>query len=178
MLLGARANRQALRAAGEQALKALVESSVGRADGRLPAAEREALLAILRRVDARRAYAGDAPPVPLPATWPAPGADALPFWRRLAAALLTAKGTWRKTVTVRDGFPAKPEAAKADKVAFLELITRIADESLAEALADIAAVPGPVYSGAQWRMVEALLQLRPWAAAELGRLMAGRGVAG
>ena len=177
VLLGARANRQDLRAASEQALKALVESSVGRADGRLPAAEREALLAILRRVDARRAYAGDAPPVPLPATWPAPGADALPFWRRLAAALLTAKGTWRKTVTVRDGFPAKPEAAKADKVAFLELITRIADESLAEALADIAALPDPVYNDAQWRIVEALLQLLPLAAAELERLMAGRGVA-
>ncbi|MEN0042726.1 MAG: UvrD-helicase domain-containing protein [Pseudomonadota bacterium] len=177
VLLGAQANRQDLRAASERALRALVESSVRRVDGLFPSAEREALLAILQRVDARRADAGAAPPEALPVAWPTPDEQALPFWRRLAATLLTAKGTWRKTVTVRDGFPAKPEAAKLDKEVFLNLVTRIAGESLAEALADIAALPDPVYDDAQWRIVEALLQLLPLAAAELERLMAGRGVA-
>lgn len=177
VLLRAGANRQDLRAASEQALQALVEASVAHVDRLFPASEREALLAILQRVDARRAESGEAPDAPLPHAWPSPDAGALPFWRRLSGALLTAKGTWRKTVTVRDGFPAEPEAAKADKVAFLDMIASIADTALAEALADIAALPDPAYDDDQWRVVEALLQLLPLAAAELERLMAGRGVA-
>ena len=100
-----------------------------------------------------------------------PGAEVedLDRWLGLADFLLTAKGEWRKTVTVKNGFPApssaknnsilkeKLQAAKDAFMGYLEMLSP--EDDAAEALARVRILPAPAYTDDQWRIMQALFEI-------------------
>ncbi|MFB6260080.1 MAG: UvrD-helicase domain-containing protein, partial [Thiohalorhabdaceae bacterium] len=127
---------------------------------------------------ARLAEAGKASPVRnLEGVTRAPGTDPadLPAWQGLAALLLTNDGTWRKSVTKREGFPTPKDAPEGQGTAFEaakagmgQLLADLRDdEVLAQRLAAAARLPEPRYSDEQWRLLDALIEVLPLAAAQL-----------
>lgn len=95
---------------------------------------------------------------PLPTT-----ADALPQWRALADFLLTQQGEPRKTVTVKNGFPAGKEF-KPQKDAMLACLAAL-DAPMVEALRRLRELPQTGQTNAD--VVRALVALMKLAAAEL-----------
>jgi len=84
----------------------------------------------------------------------------------MAELFLTKQGTWRKQVNARQGFP--PDSGD-DKTRVQELLRRFsAADKLRAPLARVRELPlQPRYPDAQWRVLEALLNLLPQAAAQL-----------
>jgi ATP-dependent helicase/nuclease subunit A len=98
--------------------------------------------------------------------WSAPLAaevDQLPRWRALAAFLLTQEDTLRKTVNVKNGFPAGKEF-KAQKDAMLAGLAHVGEAEVA-ALGRLRQLPTPGIEGDA--IVRALTRLMKLAAAEL-----------
>ncbi len=97
-----------------------------------------------------------------------PVGSALPVWREIAAMLFKKdryKDELYETVNVRHGFPPASRDIKARMLDMLRALG--ADERLREDLATLRMLPDPVYSEEQWRVLQALLELLPAAAAEL-----------
>lgn len=97
----------------------------------------------------------------------APGADSgsVPAWRAIGALLLTTGGTWRKTLTKRQGFVmtgsaddkrlvAEHKAALLDVIAELETI-----DGLNERLSAAASLPEPQLTDDTWAPLRALLSV-------------------
>lgn len=84
-------------------------------------------------------------------------------WKKLAALLLTQKGTWRKTVDKRQGFTQKED--KVQMRALLEELTK--HEALRQALYALWQCPPVCYSDQEWKVINALLSILPRCAAEL-----------
>jgi ATP-dependent exoDNAse (exonuclease V) beta subunit len=104
---------------------------------------------------------------------PALDASGLALWRGLAEMLLTDKGQWRRVLNKNQGFPPEEAAAKARA---MELLRRFeGEEALRTALASVPYLPEPRYADAQWRLLEALLQILPLATAQLRLVFAERG---
>jgi ATP-dependent helicase/nuclease subunit A len=92
--------------------------------------------------------------------------DHLPRWRALAAFLLTQDDTLRKTVNVRNGFPAGKEF-KAQKDAMFAALAEV-DEAQLAALVRLRQLPTPGRDGDGGEaIVRALTRLMKLAAAEL-----------
>ncbi len=104
---------------------------------------------------------------------PGSGADQLSRWRALSELCLTDKGDWRRSITVRQGFPAgtgkaEKEQAKARKSALKSLLADLKDiPGLRDRLYRLRMLPGNRYSDAQWALLEALTVLLPNLAAHL-----------
>ncbi|UCG74176.1 MAG: UvrD-helicase domain-containing protein [Chromatiales bacterium] len=169
-------------AAGREALEAaagvLVETSLRRADARLPAEPRAELAELLAFAANNLSAAGiesdltawrDGPAFP-----PAAGNN-VGLWRGLAQALLTKTGGWRqaKGVNVRLGFPKDAGDEKARMVALLEQLAR--DELLGELLHEVQQLPDARYSDTQWQVLAAMLRVLPLAAAMLQQVFDARG---
>ena len=102
-----------------------------------------------------------------------PAADDPDSWTGLAHLLLTEKGTWRKSVDYRLGFPP---IAKENKRRFADLVAALADvPALAERLHDVRILPGIQYSDSQWDVLLALFELLPVAVHELHRVFRQHG---
>jgi len=106
------------------------------------------------------------------------------YWLRISDLLLTEEGTWRKTLTQRQGFPAPSSADnKIDKENYknkkdqmLVLLTSL--EAYPEFQARLYALkncPPPVYTEEQWVLVKALIQLLPILAAHLNIVFQEKG---
>ena len=120
------------------------------------------------------------------ATDPFPTAtpDAHGPWLGIAELLLTLEGTWRKKITVTQGFPpvAQGKSAK-EKARFktmkAQLTTQIEALSvrpmLLERLNQVRILPPPSYTDAQWHILDALLTLLPMAVAQLRLIFQERG---
>jgi ATP-dependent helicase/nuclease subunit A len=97
-----------------------------------------------------------------------PVSSALPVWREIASMLFKKdrnKDELYESVSVRQGFPPTNRDIKAR---MLDMLRSLAiDQRLSEDLATLRTLPDPAYSDDQWRMLEALLELLPAAAAEL-----------
>lgn len=99
--------------------------------------------------------------------------DDLPTWAGIKTLLLTDKGTWRKSITVREGFPpgkTKEEKAiaKERKEQFLALAGEIKSiVGLEQRLARIPLLPKDQYANSQWQLLESLTQILPRLVAEL-----------
>jgi ATP-dependent helicase/nuclease subunit A len=89
--------------------------------------------------------------------FPSPRLAELPRWRTLYAELLTQAGKFRKDACRK--FPALEER-----------------EPLKRALRAVAKLPEPVYTDAQWRLTESILQVLPVAVAELQMVFRERGM--
>jgi len=111
---------------------------------------------------------------------------ALSTWRAVADVMLDAKGEWRKSVTVRQGFPAGETKAekvecKAIKERMHALLKTLAApgqeeakryEAFKLALSSIKTVKAVVYQEVQWQIVKSLLVILPVAVDRLKQLFA------
>ena len=102
--------------------------------------------------------------------WPDSSLDALPQWKLLSDLLLTNKGFFRKTVNIKQGFPAASAAKDkqqaglfiANKKAFIELLDDLSLSEEAEieeirlALIEIQQLPIPGFSDEHWDVLESL----------------------
>lgn len=85
-------------------------------------------------------------------------------WHALTNLLLTQQGEWRKTVTKREGFPAKSPHKKP----LLDILSQLQENSaLQGALQQLKQAPPPTYTTPQWDTLSALIEILPVLAAEL-----------
>ncbi len=97
-------------------------------------------------------------------------------WISVMEFLLTKGGTFRKRLTVNDGFPKGDGEPKAWKQRFADLTETLARvPSLESALERVALLPAARYEDTQWEVLESLLILLILASAELKRLFLATG---
>ena len=102
------------------------------------------------------------------AAMPPASSEALDAWHGVAGLLLTAGGTWRKRVTVNDGFPTGDNGQKSALYDVIASASSHAD--LQGLLQGIRVLPPVRYSDEQWSVLLALFRLLPLAVAELQQL--------
>ncbi|HEX5764356.1 MAG TPA: UvrD-helicase domain-containing protein, partial [Woeseiaceae bacterium] len=100
--------------------------------------------------------------------FPEANAEQVGLWRAVASLLLTQSGSWRKSVNKSIGFPPRDEGQKQQMLELLSLLEE--QSSLAAELHRVRELPDPHYTGEQWDVLLALLQLLPLAVAELKTL--------
>jgi len=97
-------------------------------------------------------------------------------WVGLAKLLLTDEGSWRKTFTTNQGFPAESSTKnKNEKLIYKEYKQRMVllmetlqnHDDIRQALNEILLLPKPAYPDQQWEALQALLQVLKIAAAQL-----------
>ncbi len=108
-------------------------------------------------------------------------ADSLHYWCGINELLLTKTGTWRKQLTVKNGFPPasgnKLEADErtAKKKQIQALLTELQKvDGLQSSLAKISSLPPAKYTDSEWLIVNALCELLMIAAAQLRLIFAER----
>jgi ATP-dependent helicase/nuclease subunit A len=89
--------------------------------------------------------------------------ESVPAWQRVREWLLTAKGTPRKSITVRQGF----DKTQAESKAMLRDMAANLPQTAIDALMDVASAPTRVYSDQAWSVLDGLLTLLPHALAHL-----------
>jgi len=104
----------------------------------------------------------------VPARFPGTSATDLLGWRGVKKLLLTQTGSWRKSSTKREGFPAgkgKLEERKKDLKAMLAELQQL--EGLEDRLASIEILPAIQPDSVSWQLVLHLSRLLPMLAAQL-----------
>jgi len=98
--------------------------------------------------------------------WPEPNIEYLNIWKNIADFLLTGAGTFRKTITKTQGFPAD---AKVEKSSILEIFSQLSDiPELSQQWSDIRKMPDSHrFINEQWQVLESLFTLLPLASSEL-----------
>ncbi|NIQ94151.1 MAG: UvrD-helicase domain-containing protein, partial [Desulfuromonadales bacterium] len=108
---------------------------------------------------------------------PGSGVEDLPLWQGLADLLLTGQGDLRKPrgVTKNCGFPAGA-AGKANKERMQSVLAGLEDHPVfVRRLADVRELPAARYPDAQWRILQALVELLPLLVGELWLIFRGEG---
>ncbi len=106
-----------------------------------------------------------------------PDLEMLEHWQCVAEFLLTQSGTWRKSLTVRDGFPPSGLHAKEQKRRMEGLLVRLQEiAGLREALVALKDLPLPRYDDDQWTTLRHLFMTLRRAVAELNVMFAERNV--
>jgi len=96
------------------------------------------------------------------------GVDDLPTWKSLVDLCLTAEGEWRKTVTVKQGFPPKSKDANTRKDEFLEFLADLRDRrGLLSQLREVRSLPSVQAKDEHWQLLLAVSRLLPMLAAQL-----------
>jgi ATP-dependent helicase/nuclease subunit A len=99
---------------------------------------------------------------PVPDEFPAARVVELPLWRAVANLFLTQGGTLRKTVNVRNGFPAGKGEQQQYKAHFLDLAGRVAAvPGVADELRGLAWLPDMSANSKSWRLVLHLSHVLP-----------------
>lgn len=97
-----------------------------------------------------------------------PPSEAVAHWQALVAMLLTRNGSWRKQVTVKDGFPPGGGAAKAMKQRWAGLMATLKEEQpLLNAAAHVQRLPHIEFDSNTRDAVNALIALLKLAVAQL-----------
>lgn len=109
--------------------------------------------------------------------WPGTNAAEVTHWHALITLLLTATGSWRRTLTKREGFPAGGGEAAERKAAMKALLEELqAVEGLQELLLDARRLPSSRADDEQWGRVLACSRLLPQLAAQLSVVFQQHGV--
>lgn len=110
---------------------------------------------------------------------PRPACDELKSWVTLANFLLTNTGTFRKSLTKNEGFPAAKENKDSTtyKNRFAELVGNLLETypEIDQAIHQIRLLPPPTYSDSQWQLLDSLTRLLPRLAAQLNLVFAELG---
>ncbi len=97
-------------------------------------------------------------------------------WMFIANLLLTTENQFRKTFTIKQGFPAPSSAiSSAQKKQYAEMKLRAQQlchdfaniDELTEHLAEVKCLPSAQYTDAQWQMLESLITILPILSAQL-----------
>lgn len=97
-------------------------------------------------------------------------------WLKIAAILLTSTGTWRRTVTAKEGFAAPTSSKNKEeklqlqqrKTAMLEMLEKLANyEAFRVQLDALRKLPPINYDEQQWQIIAALTTILPVLAAQL-----------
>lgn len=121
-------------------------------------------------------YALDNLGEPVPTTFPEATADHALIWRQLRDLLLTQQGSWRKTVNVRNGFPAGKGQEQERKNQFIDLVKRMAQEpGLARVLDEVSWLPDMSDRSDSWQLVLHLSRVLPLLSACLVLVFQRRG---
>lgn len=95
------------------------------------------------------------------------------YWYGVAELLLTREGSWRKKISINEGFPSgdskiEKNVARIWKNRWSALITTLGSEEIfRQALHDIRLLPPVNYTDQQWRILGAITRLLPYAVAQL-----------
>jgi len=173
------------RAALEASLESARGEAMARARGRFPEGLAAECAALARYAADHLAAAGQ--PTRL-AAWtsallPGTAQEDEGAWQGIADFLLTKADEWRKSVTVKEGFPpGKGAAEQRECKSWKERMARLLGalgmhEDLCASLAELRRLPPRAYLESQWRALQAFTRLLPRAVAELKLVFAGRGVA-
>lgn len=115
---------------------------------------------------------------------PLPNTQNKALWLAISELLLTKSGSFRKSVTIKIGFPAPSSTKdKAEKLRFTEYKNRFSNliASLEEnafllpSLIELTLAPPEHYTDEQWHVLNALMTLLPIAAAKLRIIFSQRG---
>lgn len=110
---------------------------------------------------------------------PAPVCGELSNWINLANFLLTAQGTFRKSLTKNEGFPAAKENKDSAnyKNRFAALVVNLLEAypDIDQAIHQIRLLPPPHYNDNQWQLLNSLTRLLPRLAAQLNLVFAELG---
>jgi ATP-dependent exoDNAse (exonuclease V) beta subunit len=166
------------REALQEALANATRDALASLTALLPAEARAELVASARYAAGNLAAEGkDSPITACGGIKTLPGAEPgdLDAWRGIAELLLTQAGGVRRSIDARQGFPAATGAKGAErqtredaKKTFEALAKKLAlHRSFVEQLHFTRSLPPPVYTDAQWEVVEALAALLPVAVATL-----------
>ena len=105
---------------------------------------------------------------PAPSNFPGTSAADLSGWRSLKKLLMTQGGSWRKSITKREGFPAgKGEFEQRKKELKSMLIELQQLDGLEDRLASIGILPAIQQDSISWQLVLHLSRLLPMLAAQL-----------
>jgi ATP-dependent exoDNAse (exonuclease V) beta subunit len=108
---------------------------------------------------------------------PGPCAESLTDWRRIRSLLLTSTGTFRKRLSVKEGFPAGKGEPQGYKERFAELVSELAENpDLEAALNSLSSLPEMTEHTAAWQLVVHLSHVLPLLSACLLVVFARRGV--
>jgi ATP-dependent exoDNAse (exonuclease V) beta subunit len=103
--------------------------------------------------------------------------DSIGAWARLALVLLTREGEWRRSLTIREGFPAG-EPGRPWKERALVLFEALgAYDAFRLALGEMRELPPEEYSDGQWDVLGAMMRLLPRAVAQVKLVFQARGQA-
>jgi len=152
------------RAALETAMRTMAEDTLGRAATLIPEALASEIVALAvfaanNGPDSRIAYCVALEGLPLSTR------EGLEAWWGVADLLLTDRGSWRKQVNRRQGFPGGSSSMKSRYATLLHALA--SHEDLRIALEKIKKLPHPQYTEPQWEALDALLEVLPLAAAQL-----------
>lgn len=104
----------------------------------------------------------------LPEQFPGSTSRDLPDWYRMLNLLLTGKGEWRKSLTIKDGFPGGRGEARERKDQWQSLLLQLQQvDGLHEALAAIRSLPAIEADSVSWQIALHLSRLLPTLAAQL-----------
>lgn len=163
------------RRAAEQAWVELVEAVLRAAHAVIPVSIQDDLPGLARFAAAALAGTNsDSPIVACQAldAMPPPLAARLPEWRGLAELLLTKRNKLRRSVSVRLGFGRGSDQRRAMQTL---LATLDPQSPLVTRLVEIRGLPGPRFEERQWRILKALIEILPVAAAQLKLVFRERG---
>jgi len=158
------------RAAMEQALKHIVEASLKDVRNALLKADAEELADCA-------GYAADNLGEDNPRSsrgLPGTNADARQDWQFIADLCLTQRGEWRKSVTIKQGFPPGRDGRDM-KEQFTDLLNRFSEQPrLLELFREIRMLPPTAYQDDEWLALKGLYVLLTRAKEQLRRLCAAR----
>ena len=110
---------------------------------------------------------------------PEPTLDELDTWLALAGLLLTGGGTFRKSLTKNEGFPAAKENkdSAAFKSRFTEMVNTICEDQpdAVDVINELRNLPPSCYEDNQWELLDCLTRLLPRLAANLDLVFAELG---
>lgn len=110
--------------------------------------------------------------------------EGLMHWRAIAELLQTKDGSWRKRITIAQGFPAPSSSRNKEEKARLAemkehmqrlLQTLSENESFGQRLAGLENLPAAGYSDYEWEVLNALFALLPYSVAHLRLVFQERG---
>ena len=170
----------AVRAALQSALERAVDDALGAAREAIPAEHGMEIARLAAFAGKNLAASGSesalvdcADLVALPEA----AAHHLKAWRGLSALLLISDGGWRKSFTVRDGFPPGKDPLAAEmKTRVKDLAASLSEnDALRQLLQSVRALPVPAYSDEEFSVLLALLEVLRVSTAMLQVVFAERG---